>query len=126
MNATDKIKFHTKDLHLVCINLLPLHYDFLKYLAIYRFNGSIPETIFYLLKKYLKYLYKIKIAHNRKTMTAKYQPVTRKYKKYWIAMKPPLWGKMYQLRYYLGYSMSCILRIMLDWNQSFVATIKII
>ncbi|GIX42878.1 MAG: hypothetical protein KatS3mg129_2611 [Leptospiraceae bacterium] len=59
-------------------------------------------------------------------MTAKYQPVTREYNKYWIVMKPPLWGKMYQLRYYLGYSMSCILRIMLDWDQSFVATVKII
>ncbi|GIX41316.1 MAG: hypothetical protein KatS3mg129_1049 [Leptospiraceae bacterium] len=59
-------------------------------------------------------------------MTAKYQPVTRKYKKYWIVMKPPLLGKMYQLRYYLGFSMSCILRIMLDWDQSFVATVKII
>ncbi|GIX42879.1 MAG: hypothetical protein KatS3mg129_2612 [Leptospiraceae bacterium] len=54
MNTKDKIKFHTKDLHLVCVNLLPLHYDFLKYLAISRFFLALLHNYYFKSKSFIK------------------------------------------------------------------------
>lgn len=100
----------------VCINLEPRHYVFLKQLAQLHYRGDLSKTIFYLISKYLRYLYKIKIQHLKKTMTITYQPKTKEYKKYYMIIDPLLWGQLYQLRNYLGYSMSFLLRIIIEWE----------
>ncbi len=112
-----KIQFQTRNEHRVCINLSNIHFEFLKSLANRKFEGNISKTILYLLSKYLKYLYKIKKIDIKRTLTIDYQPQTKQYKRYWITINPTYWGNLYNLRFSLGYSMSFILRIMLDWEM---------
>ncbi len=94
-----------------------MHFDFLRQLANNRYNGNISKTILYLISKYLKYLYQIKNIDIKRTMTIDYQPKTKEYKRYWITINPTYWGNLYNLRFSLGYSMSFLLRIMLDWEM---------
>ncbi len=111
------IKFKTKETHRVCIHLKPIHYEYLKQLSFTRFEGSISQTILYLLSKYLKYLYQIKTIDIKKTLTINYQPATKNYRRYWIIIHPTYWGNLYNLRFSLGYSMSYLLRIMIEWEM---------
>lgn len=114
---SQSIKFKAKEEHRVCIYLKPKHFQFLRQLATTRYNGEISKTILYLLSKYLRYLYRIKRIDIKRTMTIDYQPRTRDYKRYWITVNPTYWGNLYNLRFSLGYSMSFLLRIMLDWEM---------
>ncbi len=91
-----------------------MHFAFLKQLAITKFQGDISKTIFYLLSKYLKYLYRIKKIDIKRTLTIDYQPPTKEYKRYWISIQPTYWGQLYNLKFSLGYSMSFLIRIMID------------
>jgi len=109
--------YHTRRRHFVCINLTPMHFEYFFQLALRRFGGDFSLTIAYLLNKNMRHLYAISVAPTKKTLTANYQPPTRNYKKNWIDIKPPYWGKLYQMRYFMGYSMSCILRILLEWEM---------
>ncbi len=111
------LTFKTKKEHRVCIHLKPKHFTFLKHLANRQFQGNISKTILYLLSKYLKYLYRIKKSDIKRTLTIDYQPKTKEYKRYWIPIQPTFWGELYHLRGSLGYSMSFLLRIMLDWEM---------
>lgn len=113
----DKITFQTKTYHRVCIHLKPEHYHYLKKLS-RNFDKKISKTIIYLVSKYLKYLYKIKISNKKKTLTTTYQPKTKEYKKFWIYIEPTKWGKLRHLKFYLGYSMSFIIRIMIEWEMA--------
>ncbi len=99
------------------INLTPLHYQYLIYLTETRFNGNLSLTIDYLLKRYLVYLYKISLAPTKRTLTASYQPRTKNYVIRKITIQPTYWGKLHELRFLLGISMSFIIRIMLDWEM---------
>jgi len=99
------------------VNLTPFHYQYLIYITETRFNGNLSLTIDYLLKRYLVYLYKISLTPNKKTLTATYQPRTKNYVIRKIQIQPTYWGKLYELRFLLGYSMSFIIRIMLDWEM---------
>lgn len=60
------------------INITTFHYVYLIYLSETRFNGNLTLTIDYLLRKYLAYLYKISLAPTKRTLTATYQPRTKK------------------------------------------------
>ncbi len=111
------IKFKTKEKHRVCIHLKPIHFEYLKQITLKRFDGNISRAILYLLSKYLKYLYRIKKIDIKKTLTIDYQPSTKDYKRYWITINPTYWGNLYNLRFSLGYSMSYLLRIMIDWEM---------
>ena len=99
------------------INITPYHYKYLMHLTNTRFGGNLSLAINYLLKKYLVYLYHISIAQTKKTLTASYQPRTKGYIIRKIHVQPTYWGKLCNLRSYLGYSVSFILRIMLDWEM---------
>jgi hypothetical protein len=90
---------------------------YLIYLSETRFNGNLTLTIDYLLRKYLAYLYKISLAPTKRTLTATYQPRTKNYIIRKINIQPTYWSKLYELRFLLGFSMSFIIRIMLDWEM---------
>ncbi len=99
------------------INITTFHYVYLIYLSETRFNGNLTLTIDYLLRKYLAYLYKISLAPTKRTLTATYQPRTKNYIIRKINIQPTYWSKLYELRFLLGFSMSFIIRIMLDWEM---------
>lgn len=99
------------------INITPFHYAYLIYLTETRFNGNLSLTIDYLLKRHLAYLYKISLAPMKRTLTATYQPKTKNYLIRKIRIQPTYWGKLHELRFLLGYSISFIIRIMLDWEM---------
>ncbi len=120
----DRNQYQTLEKQKVCIHLKPQHYVYLKYLSRRKFHGNISKTILYLLSKYLKYLYKIKQPQIKRKTTATYQPKTKEYKKYIIFINPTYWAKLNHLRNYLGYSMSFIIRITLDWEMSNETTIE--
>jgi hypothetical protein len=90
---------------------------YLIYLSETRFNGNLTLTFDYLLRKYLAYLYKISFAPTKRTLTATYQPRTKNYIIRKINIQPTYWSKLYELRFLLGFSMSFIIRIMLDWEM---------
>lgn len=99
------------------INLTKFHYQYLMDLTESRFNGNLSLTIDYLLRRYLVYLYKISLTPTKRTLTASYQPRTKNYIVRKIQIQPTYWGKLHELRFLLGFSMSFILRIMLDWEM---------
>ena len=109
--------FLTQKKCITSINITPFHYRYLMFLTQTRFNGKLSLTIDYLLRKYLAYLYRISIAQNKRTLTATYQPKTKEYIIRKISIQPTYWGKLFELRFFLGYSMSFLIRIMLDWEM---------
>lgn len=113
----DVQEFQTEGIKRVCIYLSPTKYTYLKQISSRNFDNNISETLLNFISKHLKYLYKIKQSHLKKTMTTTYQPKTKEYKKYWIYVEPTLWAKLTHLRMYLGYSISFIIRILIDWEM---------
>ncbi len=109
--------FFTQKKCITSINITPFHYRYLMYLTNTRFNGELSLTIDYLLKKYLAYLYQISISQEKRTLTASYQPKTKEYIIRKISIQPTYWGKLFDLRFFLGYSISFLIRIMLDWEM---------
>ena len=109
--------FYTQKECITSINITPFHYRYLMHITNTRFQGKLTLTINYLLKKYLVYLYKISISQDKRTLTASYQPRTKEYIIRKISIQPTYWGKLYDLRFFLGYSMSFLIRIMLDWEM---------
>ncbi len=113
----DKIQATTKKKHQYCIHLTPLHYLFLLQLSEEQSNGDISKTLLYLISKHLKYLYKISNLQTKQTMTTTYQPKIKNYKKYYITLNPIYWAKLNHIKNYIGYSISAIIRILLDWEM---------
>ncbi|MCX7810095.1 MAG: hypothetical protein N2247_04225 [Leptospiraceae bacterium] len=109
--------FFTCKKNTTSINITPFHYQFLIQLTKSHFNGNLSLTIDYLFRKYLAYLYKISLAPTKKTLTATYQPRTKNYIIRKINIQPTYWGKLHELRFFLGLSVSYIIRIMLDWEM---------
>jgi len=109
--------FFTNEVCKTSINITSFHFEYLIYLTETRFNGNLSLTIDYLLKKYLTYLYRISIAPTKRTLTATYQPRTKNYVIKKIHIQPTYWGKLYELRFLLGFSVSFMIRIMLDWEM---------
>ena len=109
--------FFTQEECITSINITPFHYRYLMQLTNTKFNGKLSLTIDYLIKKYLAYLYQISISQEKRTLTASYQPRTREYIIRKISIQPTYWGKLFDLRFFLGYSISFLIRIMLDWEM---------
>lgn len=93
------------------------HFDFFKSLADSKFRENKTKTLLYLIRKYSFYLYKISVMENKQTFTVEYQPKKKIYKKCGIRLDPLVWGEMNDLRKKLGFSMSFILRIMIEWEM---------
>ncbi len=110
-------RYTTRIIHPVCVNLEPQHYEFLRQLAERRFLGNISDVIHYLLSKYLNHLYEIRVTPTKRTETANYQPRTLRYRRWVILINPVLWSKLFEMRHFVGYSMSALIRIMLDWEM---------
>ncbi|MCS7206007.1 MAG: DUF1564 family protein [Leptospiraceae bacterium] len=108
--------FFTKEEHIVCVNLTPNYYLYLTRLAQRKFHDDIPKTINYLISKHIRKLYSRSKSQTKRTLTAEYQPTTKNYKRYWISIEPVIWGRLFQLRLCLGYSMSYLLRMLLDFE----------
>ncbi len=113
----DQYTLKTKTHHWVCIHLKPMHYHFLVQLAQKHFRGNLQKALLYLLDKFLPYLIHQKQHLHKKTLTITYQPPTKDYQKFWVEVNPLFWGEMNQLRFYLGFSMSCIIRILIEWEM---------
>jgi len=109
--------FLTYEQNVTSINITPIHYQYLIDLTNTRFHGNLSLAINYLLKKYLVFLYQISISQNKRTLTATYQPKTKNYVIRKIRIQPTYWGELNDLRNFLGYSISFIIRIMLDWEM---------
>jgi len=109
--------FFTQKKCITSINITPFHYRYLIHLTQTKFGGELSLTIDYLLKKYLASLYQISISQEKRTLTASYQPKTKEYIIRKISIQPTYWGKLFDLRFFLGYSISFIIRIMLDWEM---------
>ena len=109
--------FLTQKKCITSINITPYHYRYLMHITQTKFNRKLSLTIDYLLRKYLACLYQISISQEKRTLTASYQPKTKEYIIRKISIQPTYWGKLYELRFFLGYSMSFIIRIMLDWEM---------
>ena len=115
MNLEDR--YRTRYFYRVGVNLTQNHYQFLRELANTRFNRNISDTIHYLISKYQRHLNEIRITPYKRTETANYQPKTKQYIRYKIRINPALWSKMFDSRRFIGYSISALLRIMLDWEM---------
>ena len=109
--------FLTQKKCITSINITPFHYRYLMHLTQTKFGGELSLTIDYLLKKYLAYLYQISISQEKRTLTASYQPKTKEYIIRKIKIQPTYWGKLFDLRFFLGYSISFMIRTMLDWEM---------
>ncbi len=109
--------FITQKKCITSINITPFHYKYLMHLTQTKFGGELSLTIDYLLKKYLASLYQISISQEKRTLTASYQPRTKEYIIRKIKIQPTYWGKLFDLRFFLGYSISFMIRIMLDWEM---------
>jgi hypothetical protein len=107
----------THQYHPVCINLEPIHFEFLAEIAMTQFDGNYSNTIYYLLNRYLNQLYKIRTTPIKRTETASYQPKTLRYRRKVIKMNPVLWSKLFEMRHFIGYSISALIRILLDWEM---------
>lgn len=118
MNAQTKTNsnFH-REKYKVGVFLEKRHSDFFKFLAESKFRNNKTKTILYLIRKYSFYLYKISVMENKQTFTVEYQPKKKIYKKFGIWIDPLVWGKMNDLRKKLGFSMSFLLRIMIEWEM---------
>lgn len=101
----------------VGISIEKKYYYFLILLSRNRFSNDKNKTLAYLLQKYIPSLYRISIVKQKQTYTVKYQPVTKRYSRYSIKLDPLLWGKLHELRNSLGYSISFLIRIMLEWEM---------
>jgi hypothetical protein len=110
-------RYITANFYRFCVNLEPNHYEYLKELATREFLGNYSEAILYLIKKYLRQLYDIRITPTKGTETASYQPKTKSYRRWVIRINPVLWSKLFEMRHFIGYSMSALLRVMLDWEM---------
>ncbi|MDW7977165.1 MAG: hypothetical protein RMI35_11470, partial [Leptospiraceae bacterium] len=110
----NQVEFLAKELHVVCVNLSPMHFLYLQYLAQSKFQGDFARTVESLLKRNLGKIYPKSISHIKRTLTAKYQPRTKKYQRFWISVSPVMWGRLFQLRLYMGYSVSYLIRILLE------------
>ncbi|MCS7206283.1 MAG: DUF1564 family protein [Leptospiraceae bacterium] len=110
----NQIQFLAQEKHIVCINLNPNHFRYLLYLSQKKFFGDIPKTIEYLIKTHRNRIYQLSISHKKRTLTARYQPKTNEYQRFWISISPVMWGRLFQLRMYMGYSISYLLRMLLE------------
>lgn len=110
--------FITVHKNFVCINLSPRYFVYLLILARRKFCGNIARTIAYLLMTHRQKLFIHSRTPWKRKLTATYQPRQKDYKRYKISMEPALWGKLFQLRIYLGYSISYIIRLTLEWEMA--------
>ena len=109
--------YTTQKLYPVCLNLELRHNVFLKEITHMYFDGNYDLAIYSLLNKYLSHLYEIRISPYKKTETATYQPKTKQYRRWTIKMNPVLWSKLFEMRHFIGYSISGLIRILIEWEM---------
>ncbi|MFN3604276.1 MAG: hypothetical protein ACK4UJ_06180 [Leptonema sp. (in: bacteria)] len=112
MYTTTHFKF--KPTHRYCVYLKPHHYHFFKMNS----NGNENLYLEYLIQKYESWLVSKKNLNTLKIATQQYQPKTKDYKRFVLnKIDPELWKKIKEFKTLTGYSISCILRILLEWEM---------
>lgn len=106
-------KYQLKETWIVCINIKEIYFEDLVRMS----NGNISDFLEYLYEKYKKRLFHLKVSHRKRTATANYQPRKKIYKRKQIEIAPSVWQKYWDLRLMSGYSMSCIIRIFIEWEK---------
>lgn len=100
------------------VNIQRNHYRFLRLLSRRKFGNDITLCITHLLEKYYFYLLATGNAKIKKTFTASYQPRSKAYIRYKISVDPLLWQRLFDLRKQTGYSISFLLRILIEWEMT--------
>lgn len=100
--------------HDFCVYIQPRLYEFLKQNSINDINCFL-ET---LLQKYKHSLLQIKSMQKLKQASCQYQPKTKNYKRLVLRkLCPELWKRLKALKSLLGYSISYIIRVLLEWEM---------
>ncbi|MFN3605364.1 MAG: hypothetical protein ACK4UJ_11710 [Leptonema sp. (in: bacteria)] len=111
--STDRTQYKFIEKHTMGISILPEYFQILCNLS----NNDFNSFLKYLYFKYHKRILASKIAPQKKTSTASYQPETKNYKNVKLKdINPYLWEKFWDLRRMTGYSISFIIRIFLEWE----------
>jgi hypothetical protein len=108
----DNTFYQFRKIYRTGLNILPEYYEILHQLS----NGVIGEYLKYLYYKYHKQILILKVAHTKRTATADYQPIRKRYIQITLNISPYIWEKYWELRRITGYSISFIVRIFLEWE----------
>lgn len=106
-------EYQLKETWIVCINIKENYFQDLVRMS----NGNISDFLEYLFEKYKNRILHLKVVDRKGTATADYQPREKIYKKKQIEIEPSIWQKYWELRLMSGYSMSCIIRIFIEWEK---------
>lgn len=99
--------------HVVCINIKSELWHALTFLFP---STNISKTLSILLHKHKPALLRISISREKKTATTTYQPKTGGYRRKTVRIAPFLWKLLKQLKEHTGYSISAIIRIIIEWE----------
>lgn len=106
-------KYSLKEKWIVCINIKQDYFEYFHRMC----NGNVNDFLEYLYEKFKKRLFYQKVSSYKRTATAHYQPRRKIYKKKIIEIEPSTWKKYWELRLMTGYSISCIIRIFIEWEK---------
>lgn len=96
-----------------CVYIQPHLYVFLKK----NHNENLSSYLEYLSSKYQMILISKKKKSSLQKATIHYQPKTKNYKRIILRkISPKVWKKLKELKSMTGYSISCIIRIFLEWE----------
>lgn len=80
-------------------------------------NGDLDQFLEYLLEKYKERLLNQKVSSIKRSATADYQPREKQYERKKIRISSSTWQKYWEFRLTSGYSISCIIRIFIEWEK---------
>lgn len=102
--------------HKYCIYIQPHLYQFLKRQG----KENINFFLEYLIEKFKSDLIAHKNLNSLKKSTDKFQPRTKDYKRIILQnIEPNLWKRLKKLKSMTGYSISFIIRILIEWEMQF-------
>lgn len=109
----NEVYYALLETHIVCINIKPEFWHALSFLFPF---ADISQTLSFLLHKHKSALLRISISREKKTATTTYQPRTGGYQRRTLRISPSLWKLFKELKEHTGYSISAIIRIIIEWE----------
>ncbi len=105
--------YQLEKIYQYCVYIQPHLYVFLKR----NHREDLSFFLEYLIEKFQNKLIKEKTKTSLKRATTYYQPKTKNYKRILLRkISPKVWKKLKELKSTTGYSVSCIIRILLEWE----------
>lgn len=106
-------RYQFKEKWIFCINITQEYFDDLIRMS----EGDLEKFLEYLYEKFKKRIMYLRASERKRTATADYQPRRKNYKRKIISIVPTIWQRYWDLRLNTGYSMSCIIRIFIEWEK---------